>query len=198
MKESEPSKDWLKYFYSWAAEAPELESQAICEKAVSFLERKYPAFFTHTASTRPGQHHYLVHGLAQHTGEVLQLGFSVRTLLHLKEEISFEDYFCAALYHDSGKVLAYEQLADGTWGKTRHGELFHHIGLSMNIWDEMVRTEGLNFPNNDIRHAILAHHGCREWGSPVRPATRMAQLLFQSDMMSARMNDMRAHDYKKQ
>jgi 23S rRNA maturation-related 3'-5' exoribonuclease YhaM len=35
----------------------------------------------------------------------------------------------------------------------------------------------------------MAHHGRREWGSPVSPATPTAQLLHQSDMTSARMND---------
>jgi 3'-5' exoribonuclease len=36
-----------------------------------------------------------------------------------------------------------------------------------------------------IQHCILAHHGRREWGSPVEPQTIEALVLHQSDMISA-------------
>ena len=36
-----------------------------------------------------------------------------------------------------------------------------------------------------IEHAMLAHHGRKEWGSPVEPATAEAFILHAADMMSA-------------
>jgi 23S rRNA maturation-related 3'-5' exoribonuclease YhaM len=42
---------------------------------------------------------------------------------------------------------------------------------------------------DEVTHAILSHHGQREWGSPVRPATKLAWILHTCDMMSARVND---------
>lgn len=37
-----------------------------------------------------------------------------------------------------------------------------------------------------VTHCILAHHGRKEWGSPVEPQTIEALILHQSDMLSAR------------
>lgn len=36
-----------------------------------------------------------------------------------------------------------------------------------------------------IQHCILAHHGRREWGSPVEPQTLEALILSQADLLSA-------------
>jgi 3'-5' exoribonuclease len=37
-----------------------------------------------------------------------------------------------------------------------------------------------------VQHCILAHHGRREWGSPVEPQTIEALILSQADMLSSR------------
>jgi 3'-5' exoribonuclease len=37
-----------------------------------------------------------------------------------------------------------------------------------------------------IEHAILAHHGRQEWGSPVEPVTAEAYILHYADMLSVR------------
>jgi 3'-5' exoribonuclease len=41
----------------------------------------------------------------------------------------------------------------------------------------------------EVLHAILSHHGMRQWGSPVAPKSRLAWLLHLADSMSARMAD---------
>jgi len=43
--------------------------------------------------------------------------------------------------------------------------------------------------HDKVLHAILAHHGCREAGSPVAPKTREAWLVHFCDGISARMDD---------
>jgi 3'-5' exoribonuclease len=35
-----------------------------------------------------------------------------------------------------------------------------------------------------VAHAILAHHGRHEWGSPVAPATPEATVIHFADMLS--------------
>lgn len=185
------AKAWTTYLYKLIDSAPTLDSHIACEKALGFLEVNYPDFFTHPASSKPNQHHHTVCGLAQHTAEVIQIGLQTRAVLNLQDEVSFDEYFIAALYHDTGKVLAYGKKTDGTWEKTVLSRKFHHIWLGARIFEQMMVKEKLNYPEEggEILHAILAHHGCREWGSPVAPATPLAQLLYQSDTMSARMND---------
>lgn len=192
MQPQPETKAWITYIYKLAEGAPTLDSHIACEKGVGFLEANYPAFFTHPASSQPFTHHCVVGGLVQHTAEVIQIGLQTRAVLNLQSVVPYDQYFLAALYHDAGKIKAYEATADGKWVKTRDSRLFHHIHLGVKIFEEMVAHEKLNYPAADeggIVHAIMAHHGCREWGSPVAPATPVAQLLHQSDMMSARMND---------
>lgn len=186
------AKAWATFLYGVAKQAPTLDSQIACERGVGFLESNYPAFFTMPASCRTFAHHHVVHGLVQHTTEVIQIGLQTRAALNLHDIVPFDQYFLSALYHDAGKVKAYESTADGVWVKTRDSQLFHHIYLGVKIFEEMVAATALNYPTADdggIVHAILAHHGSREWGSMMAPATPVAQLLHQSDMMSARMND---------
>lgn len=185
------AKSWVTYLYKLAQAAPTLDSHIACEKGVGFLEANYPSFFEMPASPQPFQHHHTVCGLAQHTAEVIQLGLQTRAVLSLENAVSYDEYFLAALYHDAGKVLAYGKLEDGTWKKTDASRKFHHIYLGTKIFSAMLAKEKLNYPEEggEIIHAIMAHHGRREWGSPVSPATPLAQLLHQSDLTSARMND---------
>lgn len=183
------AKSWVNFFYTLASKAPTLDSQVVCERAVGWMEKNLPDFFTHPASTKGEQHHNLICGLAQHTAEVLQIGVQTRAVMLLEDKIPYEQYFCAALYHDSGKVRAYEKSPGGGWVKTPASRLFHHIQLSMDIWWEMTGLTKLETDIDQIGHAILAHHGCREWGSPVTPATQLAHLLHLSDTMSARLSD---------
>jgi 3'-5' exoribonuclease len=37
-----------------------------------------------------------------------------------------------------------------------------------------------------VIHCILSHHGRKDWGSPVEPATLEALVLHQADMLSAK------------
>jgi 23S rRNA maturation-related 3'-5' exoribonuclease YhaM len=43
--------------------------------------------------------------------------------------------------------------------------------------------------HDKVLHCILAHHGCRAWGSPVAPSTREAWLVHLADAISARADD---------
>ena len=43
---------------------------------------------------------------------------------------------------------------------------------------------------DSITHAILAHHGRKEWGSPVEPVTPEAVCVHEADMVSSRINPM--------
>jgi hypothetical protein len=48
-------------------------------------------------------------------------------------------------------------------------------------------TAGRHVPQRtvmSVEHAILAHHGWKEWGSPVEPQTVEVQILHFADMLS--------------
>jgi 3'-5' exoribonuclease len=185
----------IKAFEEHINEMPYLDSREACLKGLHYLKNKYPAFFRLPASTKPEQHHYFVGGLAEHTLEVFEIAKNMRTLLSFDAELPITSVFLAALYHDAGKAQCYQmESPSGALHTVHHNSLsrmFHHVTLGMNMFLEMAADTGIlaKVDHLDISHTILAHHGCREWGSPVAPATVLAQLIHQSDTMSARMDD---------
>ncbi len=73
---------------------------------------------------------------------------------------------------------------------TKEGYLIGHILMGRDmIRDAAARIEG--FPAETLillEHAILAHHGRREFGSPVLPQTMEALLVSYIDELDAKMN----------
>jgi len=107
----------------------------------------------------------------------------------------------AALAHDLGKIWDYQPIdkidyahqpprAYQEWKSTDHKTKIHHICRSAIEWSKAVdKLPAYRDIEDDVLHAILAHHGQKQWGSPVEPRTRIAWLLHLSDQLSARMND---------
>lgn len=97
------------------------------------------------------------------------------------------------------------ECSNAKWINSPHKTLIHHISRSVMMFNEAANLldnvvvndleEPLNYTwltddvKNEIIHAILAHHGAKEYGSPVLPQTRLAWLLHLCDGISARMDD---------
>lgn len=167
----------------------EIGAKYFCSSFVS-LVMNYPKFLECSGSSSPNKHHYGTGGLVEHTAEVITLCDTVAEKLGYNSDFK-QELFLAALYHDIGKVYDYEYTSDG-WIATSHKYKIHHISKSAQIWIEHSNT--LNFWwVRDIRdrvlHAILAHHGRKEAGSPVTPLTKLAWMLHLCDGLSARCND---------
>ena len=119
----------------------------------------------------------------------------------------------AALWHDHMKIREYEsktfrwdeysfEQMKGTrmlpnplvqpldpvnvWINTDYAKHIYHIPGSAIEFTVAARESGVDEPTIEaIQHCILAHHGRREWGSPVEPQTLEALILSQADMISA-------------
>jgi 3'-5' exoribonuclease len=153
-----------------------------------------PKFAYWSGSSKPEQHHFGTGGLAKHTWEVIDLCFSTKRTLKLYY-MSSDELFLAALYHDVGKIKDYrfDGLAECpvNWRPAEHKRLIHHISASAIEWSKAIDTVPLlrDDYHDNVLHAILSHHGQREWGSPVAPKTQVAWLLHLCDGISARMDD---------
>lgn len=141
-----------------------------------------PRFLESPASAghHPGPHQ-AEGGLVLHTLEVAQhaialarphVGLANRALL-------------AAVFHDYGKIHEYALTPDGVTKLPFHARI-GHVAWSWAAFYEAAK--GIISPEEieDIGHAMLAHHGRREWGSPVEPQTRLAYILHTADMLSSR------------
>lgn len=157
----------------------------------------YPGFDTCSGSAKPEQHHYGTGGLQFHTWEVIDL--CDLNMAYYTSEPSIT-LFLAALFHDVGKTHDYrfvespmatpENGLTGSWAAAPHKRNIHHISRSAIIWSKAVADTGLfKDIEDEVLHAILAHHGLREFGSPVAPNSKVAWLLHLCDSISARMDD---------
>ncbi len=189
------------------------------EKADNFGVRKIcdymlgdPRFPLWSGSCRVNQHHYGTGGLITHVFEVVDMCLLMRRRYY--PHIDSKVLFLSALLHDWGKLWDYEPY-DGNdadknvqtisqitsksgWQGTTHKRNIHHISRSAMEWSEAVVLTGeCQDVQDQVSHAILAHHGQREWGSPVAPNTPVAWLLHCCDIISARMNDCETIDYLK-
>lgn len=165
-------------------------SEETLNNITKFLD-DYPFFAECSGSSKEHQHHYGDGGLAKHTREVIEIAvMNAKYVVALgKHHFSALEVFYSAFFHDVGKMYDYAKV-DGKWVGTEHKRRIHHIARSALIWQKFA--ESINATpelTDNVLHAILAHHGQREWGSPVAPKTALAWLLHLSDGISARMDD---------
>lgn len=159
--------------------------------AISDIVLKDPRFPLWSGSSVPEKHHYGKGLLAEHTCEVAELCLCNNEYFPLGKKVNDQQLFLAALFHDVGKMWDYRPIDDTykEWEGTTHKRMIHHISRSALVWQEAASKFSFLWDKDEVLHAILAHHGMREWGSPVSPGTRLAWLLHLCDGISARMDD---------
>jgi 3'-5' exoribonuclease len=152
---------------------------------------QYPQFVRWPGSHNQLLHHHELGGLARHTWEIIDVGMHIIPQLNLCDKIDPRAYYLAALFHDTGKMFDYDVDKNDKVTSTEHKRLIYHLPRSCLIWHDIIgKFSELNDIYHDgVLHCILAHHGSREFGSPVAPKTREAWLLHLCDGISARMDD---------
>lgn len=150
---------------------------------------KNPVFLTHSAATT-GKHHDYAGGLLIHTAEVVELceSFSGSVLSESQTDV----LLVAAILHDHAKIYDYVSRVDDKgktiWERTKHGKEIYHVVDGYQRWITWASGQSA-IPTsfvNDVGHAMLAHHGRKEWGSPVEPQTPVADILHFADTMSVK------------
>jgi 3'-5' exoribonuclease len=150
-------------------------------KAVCFTVLSDPEFERAPASAghHPGPHQQ-PGGLSLHTLEVAEHAIALAGV----DEVLQHRAIVAAVFHDYGKVYEYA-VKSGAVAKTAFYSRVGHIVYSWHFFLNVA--DGLTIEERDeIGHALLAHHGRKEWGSPVEPQTKLAFILHTADMLSAR------------
>ena len=155
-----------------------------CERALEMIyQTKAPAARSH--------HHNYEYGLLLHVAEVYQymVHLDSATLMsqsrfsqQVWRSVNHGTLLVLALFHDLAKVKEY-QTVNGEIVVTPYYSNIGHIVGSLQMLQEFLL--GVPVPE-DIAHALLAHHGRKEWGSPVEPQTQLAWTLHLADMMSSK------------
>lgn len=132
-------------------------------------------------------HSAAVGGLLHHTLNVAEMALRA---CDLHPELDRDLVLAGALLHDIGKVQSFKVTSNIS--QTEEGNLLGHITLGdQELVRRMSALEG--FPSltaSKMRHILLAHHGRKEWGSPVDPMFPEALLVHEADDLDAKLDNM--------
>ena len=134
------------------------------------LYSKYPA--------AKSNHHAWAGGLMEHVYQMIKLANAIRSTNVLP--FIHDHVILGILFHDYGKIKEY---LDGEL--TEQFFLKGHIFISASFIERHMSSLGISQEHIDrITHIILAHHGLKEYGSPVVPATIEAFVVNHIDLLS--------------
>jgi 3'-5' exoribonuclease len=152
---------------------------AVINEDTAFMDH----FFISPAAVT--MHHARIGGLAEHSVDVCDLALAIADL---QPWLSRDLLIAGSLLHDIGKTREYS--IGGDFRYSLEGRLIGHIPLGL----EMVRgwmRKIPGFPEDtalNIGHLILGHHGQKEYGSPVEPATPEALVVHYADDLDAKLD----------
>ncbi len=126
-------------------------------------------------------HHAYVHGLLEHTVGVGECALALADVYAARGMMVDRSVVIAgALLHDLGKVEAYA--LNPTPDMTVEGVFLDHIALGYATFSRLADELGLPASHKSVLgHIILSHHGQKEFGSPVLPASVEALIVAAAD-----------------
>ncbi|MDO5115826.1 MAG: HD domain-containing protein [Synergistaceae bacterium] len=135
--------------------------------------RDWPAAVSH--------HHAYANGLLEHTLSVAECAKAMAaSMTEAGYEIDMDIVVAGALLHDLGKLEAYRMTPVPEI--TVEGALLDHVAQGYLRFNELAAQFGLSEkPRTHLAHILLSHHGQREFGSPVIPATPEALIVSAAD-----------------
>jgi len=139
-----------------------------------------------TASAAKTIHNAYIGGLAEHTLSMCVA--ADRLAEHYEVDRNLAVVGC--LLHDVGKIHELETSMLGVTRYSAEGNLLGHIQIGLQVVTDVLDQMRDEFPwelRLRVLHMVASHHGKREWGSPVVPATKEALLLHAVDVLDARM-----------
>jgi 3'-5' exoribonuclease len=141
--------------------------------------RDWPAAVSH--------HHAYANGLLEHTLSVADCAKSMAESLNRSGyQIDVNVVIAGALLHDIGKLESYRMGAIPEM--TLEGAVLDHVAIGYARFMELADKAGIE-PNFKLHlaHILLSHHGQKEYGSPVVPATPEAIIVSAADEIDFRV-----------
>ena len=184
--------DW-QFILETIAKVGDPRLRALCDAFVKeFSER-----FRRTAAARRN-HHARRGGLVEHTAQMMRLAMAITPLY---PQLNVDLLIAGILFHDSGKLWENHYSDSGfVMDYDERGELVGHISIGLelvnSLWRKVSTEHDGNWKNlspssEDVRlhllHLIGAHHGEKQFGSPVDPKTPEAMTLHYIDNLDARL-----------
>lgn len=173
------SKDMEAFFRQTISQIENSEIKIIVE---TLINEQIEKFLIYPAASK--NHHEYVSGLAYHTMSMLKLGLSI---CELYPSLNRDLIIAGVMLHDLGKTI--ELSGPIVPEYTLEGKLLGHISIAQSMIE--VTAKNLNITSEIpvlLKHMVLSHHGKLEYGSPVLPLIKEAEILSLIDNIDARMN----------
>jgi 3'-5' exoribonuclease len=132
-------------------------------------------------------HHAYAHGLLEHTLAVTDVAKAMAlSYVGIHPSLDVDVVVAGALLHDLGKIESYSM--SPVPEITLPGAVLDHIAIGYAMFTRFAGEADLG---RDLRlqigHIILSHHGQKEFGSPVLPATLEALIVSAADELDFRL-----------
>lgn len=130
-------------------------------------------------------HHAFPGGLVKHTYQMLHMLEGLYPCLPYAVKV--ERCILGILFHDYGKLKEYDEAGE----KQADMFLLGHIYMSAFTLQHILDEAGVDREEQKcLVHCILAHHGEREYGSPVTPCLQEAVIINMLDNLSAKTDSL--------
>jgi 3'-5' exoribonuclease len=134
-------------------------------------------------------------GLVEHVAKVMKNALMCLAIQleskYVPEFINRDVIIAAVMMHDYGKIYTYN-VGEIETIINRCGKLIEHLPLSYALSTQAfiavesnIRREVPEALKDHVNHCILAHHGKKEFGSPVTPASIEAYIVHIADVMDS-------------
>ena len=155
------------------------EIRAVVEELVRKSE---PYLWSFPAATK--NHHEYISGLLEHTVGMLRCA---EAIIGVYPYLDKNYLYAGVILHDLGKIV---ELGDALAPHyTTAGKLLGHISIMQGEVAEVCNHLKINEEKAVLlQHMVLSHHGQKEFGSPIPPLTREAEVLATIDNLDARLN----------
>ncbi len=132
-------------------------------------------------------HHAYAHGLLEHTLTVAESAKAMATMYRdVYPLLDIDIVVAGALLHDLGKIDSYNM--SPVPEITLPGAVLDHIALGYARFERLAGEAKLDrMLRLQIGHIMLSHHGQKEFGSPVLPATQEALIVAAADELDFRL-----------
>lgn len=135
-------------------------------------------------------HHARLGGLLEHTLSVCRM---IRIISKHYQKLREDLLLTAGVLHDVGKIK--ELQAPWKPDYTTEGRLLGHVVMGLRMLDERLHKHPEISPEEALllKHMIASHHGQLEFGSPKRPKTLEALVLYMLDDLDAKVDAFQEH-----
>ena len=135
-------------------------------------------------------HHAYRGGLLEHVVKMAEIGLD---LCRHYPDLDSDLLLLGIYFHDLGKLRELGAMPENDY--TLEGQLVGHITIGHGMLLECCAAVE-DFPEDlrrHLEHLVLSHHGRREYGSPIEPATPEAFVLHAIDSLDSKLNQLSGH-----